>query len=271
MKRTDQAFMPYEPTLGRWLVVACCLLGLPATARAGATGWLETSEMLGYGTFQFETAVSVAYDKTFTERTVPWRTPSRISLGVYEAFDVIAESCGLAYDVVEEQGADPTHTNGSEDFSFGLKVQIVEATEGEVSWVPGVGVLALLSTPTGTHTYRSTGVTPRAVVALDWAISDELAVGVNVGVNVGDDEELHHRVQGIGAVGLYGTFADRLNGFAELWGEFPDADRSQIWLAANGGVGWLVTPDVELDVAVNVGLTRVAENLGCGLGLSLRF
>ena len=265
----------------RWVTGVVCVFSA-ATSNAGDAAWsealvtdrpdvAEASETVGHLRLQIETGVSVGYDKTQDERSVAWRSPTKIRFGITEVFELHVETGGFAYDVLDTSGQPREYVDGSEDLEFGFKYRLVQGFDNEQPWLPSVGLLGAVESPTGTHVHRSPGLTPTVVFALDWELTADLALGVNVGASVPHDEDEHRLVQGLFAAAMWYGVTDRLGVYGEIFGDVPDADRSQTMVAVDGGGAFLITPDVQVDVSVSVGLTRVAENLGCGLGLSLRF
>ena len=75
----------------------------------------------------------------------------------------------------------------------------------------------------------------------------------------------------IASVVLGRDLTDRLGGFVELYGERSGPGAAGRIATLDGGLTYGLTPDVQLDGGVNVGLTAAAEDLHPFLGLSVRF
>ncbi|MFQ5526487.1 MAG: transporter [Thermoanaerobaculia bacterium] len=146
--------------------------------------------------------------------------------------------------------------DGIGDGSVGAKILLAEETDS----APRVAVLVESSVPIGDDQLTSDDYAPAFRLALSKDFLDSLGVGLNVGAEFPEDQEILLYTLALG-VGL-----DDKNGvFFEVFGD----DQS----SHSFDTGWtrLVRPNLQLDVAGGVGISDEAPDWFVGAGLSVRF
>ena len=70
---------------------------------------------------------------------------------------------------------------------------------------------------------------------------------------------------------IYHDLIGKLAGYVEFFSNVS-TERSSPWIATiDGGLAYALSPDVQLDAGINIGLTRAAEDLNPFVGLTWRF
>lgn len=162
-------------------------------------------------------------------------------------------------------GAD-VEREGFGDASIGLKATLVEpATAG----TPRTALLLGTSLPTGDAGIGSAGLQPGATVALAWDLPDGVGLGVNLGYESVEEEEVDFgRAKGSVAVGL--PLAGPIGAFLEGFLLVPEGSRPEEPFL-DGGVTWLVGPNLQLDARVGAGFEGPDPSYFAGAGLSARW
>ena len=157
---------------------------------------------------------------------------------------------------------------GAGDSEVGAKVNLIPQADG---WRPELALLGGLSLPTGGDGFSSGGADPSFLVAF----AHEPAPGVSLGYNAGAAWESSSDLQNRDAFVVYSlalgiSLTDRLGAFLELFGDRQVTAEVATGAAVDGGLTFLLTDVLQLDVAVGRGLREPADDLFVGTGVSLR-
>ena len=176
----------------------------------------------------------------------------RVGLSGYQALDLAG-------------GGTP---NGLGDSSLGLKLGLLEGQGAR----PQIALLISSTLPTGADGLTSDRADPsfRFLFAND--LSSRLSLGTNAGIAWGTESDdtgklnTESRFEWTASLGL--SVTDQLGLFAELYGEVGlGADGSDTLF--DGGVTYLVRPNVQFDVSAGVNLAESSEWF-VGAGISFR-
>jgi hypothetical protein len=168
--------------------------------------------------------------------------------------------------LMRDPGAD---LEGLEDITVGFKARLYRKPERSSWTVPRVSLLFGADLPTGASGIGTSEVVPGTKLAAGWDLSDRVVVASNVGWAYGfaDDQRFH---QGLASLVLGFALADPLTGFIEWYGLFPENRGGGSNNYLNGGVAWLINPDLQLDWRIGAGLQDPSPNWFTGVGLSFR-
>ena len=110
------------------------------------------------------------------------------------------------------------------------------------------------------------------LVSADLPVSGSASISLNAGVVSAFDDGLECRfAQGFFAGVLGFALADDWGGFVEVAATTPDAKDGDSALFIDGGVSWVVNPDLQLDLSAIRGVTAAATDWTAMVGVSLRF
>ena len=158
--------------------------------------------------------------------------------------------------------------HGAGDTNVGVKVNLLEGRDGPK---PELAILGGLSFPTGDHGFSSDGIDPSFLFSFAHALSPKLSLGYNIGMSwesFSDQSSrdafiLYSLVLGVGVT-------DRLSTFLELFGDRQNTGVTATGVSIDGGLTFLLTDNVQLDVYVGKGLREPADDVFVGTGLSFR-
>lgn len=226
----------------------------------------EASQVVGLGRLQVETSFALSHDSAAGVTTRDYNFPTLLRYGLIEPLEVRVEGNMIQ---IETQTGTSTQT-GFTDLAFGAKAHLQDGG----GWAPSLGLLAHLTVPTGKNSFSSNALEPEFKVLMDWELPLEFSLGTNAGFDVpvqdasGDKfmrflyaVALGHGIPGVG---------DRLRAFVELAGAFPTMQGKNGEHTFDAGFALLVTPNIQVDSFVQIGLTSATTDLATGLGLSFR-
>ena len=139
---------------------------------------------------------------------------------------------------------------------------------------PEVALLAHVVLPVGDEEVGSERADPSVRLSVAHTLSERLSLGWNVGHESASFEDDRGQVHTLGrwiytaALGI--SLAERWGAFVELFGTLPASDPGPATSSLDGGVTFLVTPRLQLDLAGGVGLDGDAADRFVGFGVSFR-
>ncbi len=186
---------------------------------------------------------------------------------------------GLADRVELRVGLDEVFLSGPEDaidVSIGTKVRLAPERGSR----PAIAVIATLNQKLGNSLSPvSDGIRPSFRFAFSHTLSDRLSLGYNAGISWDEtvrtmgmppvpDKELTSRFLWTVALGIGAT--ERVGFFVEAFGDTGLSDDGSTETALDGGVTFLLRPNVQLDLFVGSGVSDSAPDWLAGAGVSFR-
>jgi hypothetical protein len=222
-------------------------------------------------------------DQTESTEIVP-RGFVQTELGLGDADHSEATAAGLARIGLSERaelrvGLDEIFLSGPEDaldMSLGAKLRLA----GERNKRPAIAVIATLNQKLGNSLSPvSDGVRPSFLFAFSHTLNERFSLGYNAGVSWDEavtfagvpavpGKRLESRFLWTAALGIGAT--ERVGFFVEAFGDSGLSDDGPTETALDGGVTFLLKPNVQLDVFVGAGLSSAAPDWLAGAGVSFR-
>lgn len=155
-------------------------------------------------------------------------------------------------------------TTGWLPLDLATKVALTEQANG---WIPQAALLVGFTLPaTGSAEVQSQFTQPRVVLLLNNPINSWLGITTNLGAHwENDSPETIYRY----AMSFDFSLSERVGAFAEFYGDLPEASATSHLF--NAGFTYLVTNDLQLDVASGIALTDNAPDFYVGGGVSWRW
>lgn len=166
--------------------------------------------------------------------------------------------------------------SGFGDATAGIKLGLYES--GMSEGLPSLSLLLGTSIPIGSEEVGAgEGWQPEAVVALGWALMPGLDLGANIGYAqrpLAGTEESHEEFFGSVAVGF--PLVGGVNGFVEYFGIRPDVDEGFDFVLddedyIDGGITYLLSPTLQLDARVGMGIGDTEDAMFFGVGAAKLF
>lgn len=247
--------------------LACVLLGACAPLAAGRAplvtdrpGFTGSTPALERGTVQVEAGTTViradevravSAGEVLVRAGVARRVEARVGVPSYGHVSVASY-----------------RATGMEDASLGAKVVLLEPSVRPSPLRPAVSLIVGTTLPTGARVFRGDGMQPEARLLLGWQAAERVSVGVNASyARLSDGDLRYGELSGSATVGV--AVRERLGVFAEAYGFAPRARDGSAYL--NAGTTWLLTPDLQLDARIGVGVHHAPGERILGLGFARRF
>ena len=171
-----------------------------------------------------------------------------------------------SFAVARDPGAD---REGLEDLTVGFKALLHRKAEDAGAGEPQVALLIGVDLPTGGSDVGSDEVQPGAKLAAEWDLSHRLVLATNLGyAYLRSGEESFH--QGVASLVTGYSLSDPLTAYAEWYAFFPENQGGGDNHYLNGGLAWLLNPNLQLDWRIGAGLQGPGPNWFTGVGLSFR-
>ena len=156
--------------------------------------------------------------------------------------------------------------HGAGDSELGAKINLIGRADG---WRPELAILGGLSLPTGDHGFSSDAVDPLLLVAFAHDLLPRLSLGYNVGAAWESSADQSDRDAFLVYSLVFGVrLTDRLGAFLELFGDRQTTGTTSE--SVDGGLTFLLTDIVQVDVSVGSGLWGPTDDVFVGAGLSFR-
>lgn len=221
----------------------------------------ESSSVVPRGYFQIETGFTYS-DEGSASRTLEY-PGTLVRIGLTERLELRLGTQGF---VSEFEGDE---TTGYGDSEIGTKIYFWQ----EEGWKPETALLASASIPTGNDAFSTGRVDPSFRFAFSHTLSETVSLAYNIGaawetVPTASGRSTLAKLQYTLVTGF--ALTDRIGAFAEFFGDSPLSAGGGSALSIDGGFTYLLRPNVQLDLAVGVGITDEAPDWFLTAGVSFR-
>ncbi len=231
-------------------------------------GFYCGSQALLPGVFHIETGV--AFDRLSADQLKidSLLAPVVLRFGLFDHFELRLAAAAIPK-IEETSMGDRSEQSGFSSPAVGLKWQFAEG--GESAAQPSMAFLFSLNLPAGSREFRPDRPEPSFNFASDFFLDDQTTLTTNLGVNLPFDsaqEEQFAEVFFAAALGR--SFTSRAAWFVEIAGAAPRLDGSEAVAVVDGGLTYLLSNDLQLDVSLTRGLTQAASDWIVAGGISIR-
>lgn len=235
----------------------------------------ESTDAVPQGRVQLEMGYTFTYDRETDVRTRDHGAPELLlRAGVFENFELRLGWDGYAW--TETQASAETRTGravtreswsqGAYDATVGVKYKFFE----QDGWRPHFGVIGEFTVPSGSRGASSGDVDPGAVLLWAYDLNERWSLAGNVGL-AAPTEDARRFAQTSASLSLAASITDRLGGYVEYFGIFPNARHVDCANSLNGGLTLLIHDNLQVDWRIGGGLNEEADDFFTGIGLAWRF
>jgi len=256
----------------RWIVLTAAPLTEPiVTDRPDFT---ESAQAVPRGHVQLEGGYTFTYDRERTSRTRTQTAPELLlRIGMVDGFELRFGWEGYAWhdaltQVRNTSGRRVTAddwTQSASDFELGAKLELTKQNGPR----PSLALLGSLTFPTGSPRGSSGDVDPSIGLLWAYAVHERFAVAGQFLLSAPTDNGTRF-VQSAASLSLGISLTERIGGYLEYYGIYPNAKDSDAAHVVNGGFTLLVTDDLQLDWRAGFGLNEEADDFFTGIGFAWR-
>ena len=234
----------------------------------------ESTDAIPAGHFQLEAGYTFTYDREHKDRVRDHTAPEfLLRIGVID--DVELRLGWQGYSWTENQFVTRTRvgrrvtgedwTDGAHDLSIGFKLKLLE----QDGLVPHFGILASMNIPVGSDVVSPGDVEPGAILLWAYDLTDEVALAGNVGfASLNDAGERFFQTSA--SISLAVALTERLGGYVEYYGLYPNAEDSDAAHTLNCGLTFLINNNFQIDWRIGGGLNEEADDFFTGVGFAWR-
>ncbi len=230
--------------------------------------FVESSDVVGRGRIQIETSIAGERQRQAGLRARLTATPTLLRIGVSDTLEIRLETDGrLRLRISDATGV--YRESGWGDVALGVKWHQRDGDEETLT--PGIGWLLHVDADSGSRAFRGDGWRPSLRLVAEWEFAGGWSLGVMPGIYQDRDTSGRY-VGGILAAVLGKSFTQKLRGFVEVSGQQLTSQRhgGQV-TTLDTGLAYLLSRDLQVDIAASRGLSGAAPDLAWTLGLSARF
>lgn len=226
----------------------------------------ESSLTVGRLRFQTETSFAFSHDQNSGINTNTYSFPTLFRFGVFKNFEARLESETYA---IQTKTGTPKES-GFTDIAVGFKIHFFD----QKTALPSFGFLAHMNIPTGKSSFSSEVAEPIFKALADWNLPLDFSLGINIGIDVPVRDSRGDKFARFLYAASLGhplpPLPERWRAFIELAGATPINNNKADEHHFDLGTTFLITPDMQVDTFVQVGLNRNTPDITTGLGFSLR-
>lgn len=161
------------------------------------------------------------------------------------------------------------HDNGFGDLVTRLKINVWGNDGGDTA----LGVMPFLTWPTSADGLGTDSVEGGVIVPLAVKLPHDWNLGLMAELDfVRDEKGGGHHAEVISSATVSHAIVGELSGYVEFFNNLSTERHGTPWIAtADCGLTYGLTPDIQLDCGVNIGVTRAADDVNPFVGVSFRF
>ena len=217
--------------------------------------------------------LSYTYDRYNSDHT---RTesfaiaPVNLKLGLCNSVDL--QVVVPTYNVVrtrDTRAGSVHHDRGFGDLVTRLKYNVWGNDGGDTAF----GVMPFVKWPTAARGLGNNSVEGGVILPLAVSLPGGWNMGAMLETDFNRDEDDNgQHAEIISSLTFSHAIVGELSGYMEFYNNLSAEHRGTPWVAtADCGLTYALTPDIQLDCGVNVGLTRAEDDFNPFLGVSIRF
>lgn len=211
------------------LLLAILCAGARGADRIDTDGpdFVESTESVGAGRWQFETGPAVTRDTRAGARLTTTTTPLLLKAGVSESVEARLETDGRVRTWGSDAAGAPVTQSGTADTAIGFKWHARD--RDPTTGAPALAWIMHVELPSGSRDERGVGLRPSLRAVIGWELPHDIGIGLMPGIKYDSRADGHRYASGILGVVAGKWVTDRLRLFVEGAGQ-------SIARAENGGV-----------------------------------
>lgn len=217
----------------------------------------ESTPTIAPGWVQVESGYTFTAADGVREHGVP---EMLVRVGLSQRLELRLAPPGFAADARRDE-------SGWTDGGVGFKLRLLDGGEHR----PAVSVIGQMSIHTNDADFGGSSPEPEVKVVWSYDLSARFSLAGNLNLAVPEGEDGGRYLEPAASLSLGVSLTERVGMYTEYFGFYPVGGDDSSTHYMNGGFTFLVTPNLQLDARVGVGLGGEADDLFAGVGLVWRF
>ena len=230
--------------------------------------FIEASSTIGCGRVAIEAGYTYTFNNDGGVQTISHSYPETLfRIGMLAEWFELRIAQNFAAEQTR-QGGTTSRESGAEDLYLGIKLGMTKQAE----WLPESALILQMTVPTGANPFTADEVLPGLNYVYSWKLSEEWDMAGSTAANRAVEAASNDYTEIAQAWAFGYALADDARMYVEWYGLFPHgaADvRPQHY--GDLGLAWFLTPNLEVDVRIGIGLNESADDYFTGAGGGIRF
>ncbi|WP_207431458.1 transporter [Sabulibacter ruber] len=223
----------------------------------------EASSVVPRGYYQLETGFQYQKKKVDGFERKQWLYPQALlRIGVLKSAELRLEATFRQDDYRSGESL-VQHHEGLSTVRVGTKIKVLDS---QGAW-PEMSLLGMLETPWGRDAFEPRQVVPEVMLLFTNKITEKVKFQYNAGFRRQKEEgEMENQLEY--SATLTGKLSQKFMLFAEFFGDKPKGSPAENQI--DGGIQFMVLPNLQLDAVVGTGVSSHAPEMFAGGGISVR-
>jgi hypothetical protein len=236
----------------------------PGEIQPDRPGLGEATSVVPKGFLQIESGGNFQWDRAGIDDIKLYNltyNSTFVRIGLFDRFE-LRLNFGLRQDFFRSKNIDSLTAVGFMPWGVGFKSKICEQN----GLLPRTSFLASLQIPYPSASFlRTKHLAPYFLVPMEWDLSEKLLLTGNIGMFWNGNDANH---QYFSSLGVDYILAPGFGVFVE--GYMYIDDKAEFIPSINGGLVWLLMPNLKIDISSGLGLNKTAPNGFINAGISVR-
>jgi hypothetical protein len=230
--------------------------------------FIEASSTIGCGRVAIESGYTYTFNNDVDVQTISHSYPEALfRIGMLAEWFELRIAQNFATEQVREDGV-TRRESGAEDLYLGCKLGMTQQAE----WLPESALILQMTVPTGASPFTADKVLPGLNYVYSWKLTDQWDTAGSTAANRAVESATSDYVEIAQAWAFGYAVADDARVYVEWFGLLPHG-AADVKPEHYGDVGlaWFLTPNLEVDVRMGMGLNEAADDYFAGAGGGIRF
>ena len=194
--------------------------------------------------------------------------PANLKIGLLNNLDLQLIISPYIAEKTKEEGSSDDKKTGFGDIQTRMKFNLWGNDEGKTA----LAVMPFVKFPTNGANLGNDAVEGGLIVPLSVELSKGWSLGFMMELDARQNSaDEHYHTEFINSVTFGHQMIGRLKGYTEFFSNISDENNTD-WIATvDAGLTYAMTPDIQIDGGVNIGVTKAADDLNPFCGLSVRY
>jgi outer membrane putative beta-barrel porin/alpha-amylase len=230
--------------------------------------FIEASSTIGCGRLAIEGGYTYNFNNDAGVQTITHSYPETLfRIGMLAEWFELRISQNFATEQIRDSGT-TSRASGAEDLYLGIKLGMTQQAE----WLPESALILQMTVPTGASKFTADKVLPGLNYVYSWQLTEVWDMAGSTAANRAVESVSSDYLEIAQAWAFGYAVADDARAYVEWYGLLPHgASDVNPQYYGDIGLSWFLTPNLEVDVRMGIGLNEAADDYFTGAGGGVRF